>query len=82
MAFAFEIAGAAGSTHAVEVALYDARGRRVARPIATRLEAGPHRVLWSPGASRGTLGSGVYWMRLTVAGRPAGEPRRLVWLGE
>lgn len=51
------------------VAVYDVRGRRVARILDTTLSAGTHRVSWDGRDQNGeALSSGVYFMRLQAAG--------------
>jgi hypothetical protein len=53
----------------VHVALFDARGRRVAVLVDGVLPAGEHRVPIVPAAGRGTrLASGIYFVRLRADG--------------
>ncbi|MGH7729858.1 MAG: VPS10 domain-containing protein [Candidatus Eiseniibacteriota bacterium] len=61
----------------VEVAVFDARGRRVRTLVRDRLEAGHHPVAWDgTGASGERAPAGVYFVRATV---PEGSAhRRLV----
>ena len=49
----------------VRIELYDIRGRRVKTLADTKLEAGPHRMLWSGDLDGGgQAAAGVYWVRL------------------
>ncbi len=67
---------------AVELALYDQRGRKVAELLRGReLPAGRHAVVWEGRDSRGSkVASGVYYARLKLDGLAIGKPQRLVLL--
>jgi hypothetical protein len=64
------------------LALYDVRGRGVAELLGgERLPAGAHQVAWTGiDASGRPVASGVYYLRLSLDGKPAGEAQRLVLL--
>jgi len=54
---------------AVELAVFDAGGRRVATLLNTELDPGPHEVDWDGTDDRGRpVASGVYFYRLTAGG--------------
>ena len=59
----------------VELAAYDLSGRVVDRGEAVELAAGWHDVRWT---RAGTLPAGVYFARLRVDGRAAGERRVVI----
>ena len=56
------------------IAVYDAAGREVVRPLDGEADPGPHAITWA-GTSRGgsPLGPGVYFMRLTAIPTSGGE---------
>jgi len=63
----------------VNLAIFDVQGRHVYTMVDRRIEAGYHQVRWD-GAEGGTGGgSGIYFARLLVDGRPFAQ-RRIVML--
>lgn len=63
----------------VNLAIFDVQGRHVYTMVDRRIEAGFHQVRWD-GAEGGTGGgSGIYFARLLVDGRPLAQ-RRIVML--
>ena len=54
-------------THQVSLAIFDALGREVARPVSGLLSAGEHRVVWEANH----LPAGTYFSRLTIDGQIA-----------
>ncbi len=49
----------------MRISVYDAQGRRVARPVDGEFDAGPHRATWNTGAH----GPGLYFVRFEALGR-------------
>jgi subtilase family protein/flagellar hook capping protein FlgD len=67
------------ATSAVELSLYDLRGRRVRRLVDSELGPGSHPGVWDGRDDAGQpVGAGVYWYRLTAGSQAA--VRRLVLL--
>ncbi len=65
---------------AIDLRVYDVRGREVARVASGSRAAGPQRVTWSGRDRAGApVSSGVYFIRLRAAGEV--ETRRIVRLG-
>ena len=64
---------------AVQLAVYDIAGRRIATLVDGALAAGDHVVTWNGRGDDGQLQpSGVYYARLTGAGRQDSTPLMLV----
>ena len=63
----------------VDLALYDLQGRRVLTVVDGELPAGYHHARWD-GSGAGSVrgGSGIYFARLIVDGRPVGQHRFVV----
>ena len=61
----FDVGGTAGSLVPVKVEVFDLRGRHVSTAFDRLVEPGPRTVSWQPG----DLPSGVYFARVTAAGR-------------
>jgi hypothetical protein len=56
---------------AVRMAVYDARGRRVAERDLGRLAAGTHALAWDGRDTRGAdAGAGIFWVRVEWGGQP------------
>ena len=67
------------ATSAVELSLYDLRGRRVRRLLASELGPGSHAGVWNGTGDDGQpVGAGVYWYRLTAG--PHSAVRKLLLL--
>jgi hypothetical protein len=63
----------------VRVAVYDAAGRLVARPLALRQGPGPQKASWNGRTENGRrVSSGVYFMRVTLDGARIGTRRVVV----
>ena len=63
----------------VSIVIYDARGRQICTVLDRQLEAGVHRAPWDGRDERRRVpGPGMYFARLTVAGRFAGEQRFVI----
>jgi hypothetical protein len=74
---AFELP--AGRSHRVTLTIYDVRGARVRTLVAGSLPGGRHTAQWDGRNQAGSpAGSGVYFYRLTAAGRA--ETRKMVLL--
>ena len=71
-ALSFELA----APHSVTLTVYDARGREVRRIVSGDFAAGTYRAAWNAtDKSGGRVGSGVYFVRLEVAGRTINAQR-------
>ena len=67
------------ATSAVELSLYDLRGRCVRRLLASELGPGGHAGVWDGTDDAGQpVGAGVYWYRLTAG--PHSAVRKLLLL--
>lgn len=75
----FVIGSQAGATAAVRLVVYDVAGRRVSQVATGDYPPGRYAVTWNGASDDGIpVGSGVYFARLYVSGRPAGEERTLI----
>ena len=64
---------------AVDLTLYDVQGRRVYTMVDRRVEAGYHLLRWDGREGAGGDGSGLYFARLRVDGKPVAY-RRIVMI--
>jgi len=64
---------------AVNLAIFDVQGRRVYTMVDRRIEAGYHNVRWDGADGAPGGGSGIYFARLLVGGRPFAN-RRIVMM--
>jgi hypothetical protein len=79
--FEFAVGQQHGRGATAQVAVYDVAGRRVRVFGEGTYPPGRHTVIWDGTADDGRPAApGVYFARLFVAGRPAGEVRTVVWL--
>lgn len=61
---------------AVDLSIYDATGKRVRTLTKVRMPSGPHAMFWDGRNDAGRkLGSGVYFIKLSVDGKLAGTKR-------
>jgi hypothetical protein len=65
--------GSAGSPFSLD--LFDVQGRRVAGLAGGEARAGTNRWTWTGMTPAGRIGSGIYWISLTVNGKTAGVRR-------
>jgi hypothetical protein len=73
----FELAGVAGAAGVkAQLELFDVAGRKVRTLADSVLPRGAHQVRWDGRDARGQqAASGIYFLRLTVDGRPAATGR-------
>ena len=69
----FEVAGGRGGLQPVQVEVFDVRGQRITTLLDTALLPGKHEVGW-----QAQVASGVYFARVTVAGRHVATKLTLV----
>ena len=62
----------------VRIDVYDVRGRRIARPLDERLDAGRHALVWNGEGTHGRVVAGVYFVRIEAEDGTA--TRRIVRL--